>query len=90
MKQLPPACLDNTYTYISRKDEWFQEGTECKLVANCEYAGIFKGDILVTEEHGSYWVDNHGIGNIAKDDEELCPWDEFDIYDKDGNEIEVI
>jgi hypothetical protein len=61
--------------YIAKKDTWFKEGSEVELITDCgELGGIFKG-ILVNEETGEEYQD-----------QELCPWEEFDISLKDGVE----
>lgn len=90
MKKVLADNLDNSFKYIARPDTWYKEGTECQLEANCgPSCGLFRGIIKVNESHGPYWIDNIGKGNEAEDGE-LCGWDEFDVYDGEGNEIEVI
>ena len=52
---------------------WFVESSKCLLVDNCGSLGaIFSGS-----------VDNDEMK--SEKDEELCGWEEFDIYDKSGN-----
>lgn len=66
MKQVLVKELDNSFVYVANGDSWYKEGTECVLEANCgPSCGLFRGTIKVTEDHGSYWVDNVGIGNEA-------------------------
>jgi len=68
--------------FISRQDEWFVEGSECKY--ECDYGqpketdkvenncGIFHG--MTNETFNGY------TGELPREDEEGCPFEEFDIY----------
>lgn len=51
--------------YIAKKDTWFDEGTECKLLVDCspgvDGSGVYEGF------------------KDGKLDEELCGHDEFEI-----------
>jgi len=74
------------YVYIAKKDTWFEEGTEAKLVADCEYFGLFKGIKRVTDDPNCPWSKSmitlgNNVGELIFD-EELCGYDEFDIYEK--------
>ena len=77
--------LNNTYTYISREDEWYIAGTEAKLEANCGHAGLFVGR-RISQQIGE--GSHHPIGTEYEDGE-LCPWEEFDIYKAAPNLFEV-
>ena len=61
--------------YIAKPNTWFKAGTKCKLVSDCESAGgIFRG----------IRVCSHPLSENRKEgeeyeDEELCPWDEFEV-----------
>ncbi len=87
--EVKQGALDNSLIYITRKDEWFKEGTEAELIANCGVTGLFKGWLLVTEDHPKDFHKIRGIGSEGWD-EEMCGWDEFDIYDQDGTPVWVI
>lgn len=74
--------------FISKKDEWFVEGTEVKVCDVWQYevgykfkdgCGLFEG---LTNETYSWYV-----GELPRHDSEVCPLDEFLIYDELGNEI---
>ena len=86
--------LTNDFKFISKKDEWFKEGTEVQLEDNCGYAGLFRGIIEITRgSHGNYWdklLIGHDVDILEREDSELCLWDEFDIYSPDGNLIEIV
>jgi hypothetical protein len=64
--------------YISKKDEWFVEGSEVELVTDCgPTGGIFCGmrkpqyeDELLRHPDGEPYLD-----------EEFCGWDEFERID---------
>lgn len=70
------------FKFISRKDQWFLEGTECKLIVDYgitdkssiveSNGGLFSG--LTNEGHNGY------TGVLPREDEEGCPFNEFDIY----------
>jgi hypothetical protein len=64
--------------YIALKNGWFNEGLECNLITNCgSCGGIFEG-IRVAQ----FESELHPIGEPYWD-EELCPWDEFEIIDEE-------
>lgn len=77
--------------FISKKDAWFIEYTECVLENNESYGkykrgdkfnnnyGLFNG--LTMETFESY------SGELPREDGEVCPFSEFYIYDDTGNEI---
>ena len=53
MKKVKIEDLDNSFTYISKADEWYKECADCELEANCGGAGgLFRGTVLVREDHG--------------------------------------
>ncbi len=79
--------LDESYTFIARKDTWYKEGTEAELIAHCSVAGLFRGWLLVTEDHPNDFKKLRGVGD-ENWDEEMCGWEEFDIY-KDGQPVEI-
>lgn len=59
--------------FIAKKDTWFDEGTEAKLLTDCgEWP--FKGDGIF-----------EGIRN-GEIDEELCGYDEFEIVKEESDE----
>jgi len=81
--------LDNTYTYISRPNSWYKEGASIQLEYNCgSIGGLFRGPIIIDNDHGPFFIKKYGLGAEAMDGE-LCTWDEFDIYDSVGNQIEI-
>jgi hypothetical protein len=60
--------------YFAKKDTWFKEGTEVKLVSDCGWAGgVFQGTRVAQDK---YECARHGEGT-EYEDEELCPYDEF-------------
>ncbi|MCK9415960.1 hypothetical protein M0Q97_04800 [Candidatus Dojkabacteria bacterium] len=77
--------------FISKKDEWFVEGTEAIIQDNVIYPeyenddkfnsvmGLFGG--LTMETCQGY------DGELPREDGETCPFDEFFIYDEFGNDI---
>lgn len=77
--------------FISKPNEWFIEGTEPNCVDKCSYSeyklddkfndgwGLFEGK--TNEVYKGY------TGGLPRLDGETCPFDEFLIYDKNGNEI---
>lgn len=89
MRKVNVIDLDNTFTYISKPNEWFKEGSGVQLEANCgDIGGLFRGIILINETHGPYYATPDKIGTEVEDGD-LCSWDEFDIY-KDGEKIRII
>lgn len=93
MKEINEKYLEiiKKCTFISKKDQWFIEGTKCTIEDNVifpEYkqgdkfnsvCGLFDG--LTMETFDGY------IGTLPREDGETCPFDEFLIYDEFGNEI---
>lgn len=77
--------------FISKKDEWFVEGSEAKLIGSSSYSEYEKGDKfnkgwslfegLTMETYKGY------TGELPREDGETCSFNEFYIYDKSGNEI---
>lgn len=74
------------FKFISRKDEWFVEGTEAKLLV--PYHLELKLDHLVEENGGIFEGYTNETykgyeGELPRLDEEGCPFSEFDIYYND-------
>lgn len=77
--------------FISKPDEWFVEGTECFIEHYFTYPGykpgdkfneqcaLFRGRTMQTFDECSE--------ELPRLDGEMCPFDEFLIYDEFGNEI---
>jgi len=77
--------------FISKPNEWFIEGKEVDCVDKCSYSeyelgykfndgwALFEG--YTNEGYKGY------TGELPRPDGETCPFDEFLIYDKLGNEI---
>ena len=77
--------------FISKKDEWFIEGTEVELLAMMTFpykspndkikdcSALMKG--LTNETYKGY------LGELPRMDEEGCSLDEFFIYDENGIDI---
>lgn len=67
------------FIYVS-DGSWFIKGSFCRLEddrSNCGViGGIFRGPIVRED-------------NKIHDDGELCPWDEFDIYDRESGNLLV-
>jgi len=68
--------------YIARKDTWFKEGTECKLIEDFGYnSGIFEGIFVIDEKN---WLkvktkwNNNKVGDEVID-REVCSFNEFII-----------
>lgn len=59
--------------FIAKKDTWFDEGTEAKLLTDCG-GGFFNGNGIF-----------EGIRN-GKVDEELCGYEEFKIVKENPDE----
>ena len=76
--------LTNAYTYISN-GEWFVENTKVELLNNLGHCGLFRGRRVPDQDE-----EKRICGAAERIDEELCMWDEFEIYDADGNEVVVI
>lgn len=77
--------------FISKKDEWFIEGTEAKCDAAGNFCDYNKGDKFnkgfslfegITNETFKGYT-----GELPREDGEVCPLDEFLIYDEFDNEI---
>lgn len=76
-------------TFISKADEWYTEGTEVEFLSLVYFpsgikkfkdgSGLMKG--MTNEYFKGY------IGELPRLDEEGCPLDEFEIYDKHGTYI---
>jgi len=70
------------FKFISRKDEWYVEGTE----ATCLFDyGEPRLDDIVEDNVGMFDGYTNEIysgytGELPRPDEEGCPFDEFDIY----------
>lgn len=70
------------FKFISRKDEWYVEGTEAKCLFDYgepnlndiveDNVGMFDG--YTNEKFNGY------TGELPRPDEEGCPFYEFDIY----------
>lgn len=70
------------FRFISRKDCWYIEGTNC--ICQFDY-GEPKLDSLVEQNCGMFSgltneIYKGYIGNLPREDEESCAFDEFDIY----------
>lgn len=76
--------------FVSKPDQWFIEGSEPEFMCLCIYpnhlnykmediTGLFGG--LTNETFKGY------AGTLPREDEETCPFDEFFIYDQQGNLI---
>ena len=76
--------------YIAKKDTWFKEGTECKLIEDYRdenenlaggNSGLFEGVFVIDEEKWlkvkTKWKNNK-VGDEV-DDTEVCNFNEFDI-----------
>lgn len=62
--------------YSAKSGGWFKPGTEVTLVQDCETAGgIFVGTRICENPDSE---GGRAVGE-AYEDEELCPWDEFDV-----------
>ncbi len=71
------------FKFIARKDEWFVEGTEAKLIA--PYYTEHKNDDIIEENGGLFEGHTNETyegytGELPRLDEEGCPFNEFDIY----------
>ena len=67
---------------------WFKKGTEAVLIDDYRPSwdsGLFSG-LRVTEDPGGEGGDPVGHEYA---DEEICFFDEFDVYDDDGNLVQV-
>ena len=67
--------------YISKKDGWFKEGTECRLIDHIFVDhGLFNGIYIVgNSDYDKFW---HNKGYKVGDEvnmNEICLYDEFDI-----------
>jgi len=77
--------------FISKPDEWFVEGTEVK----CSEAGSYS-DYKDGYKFNDGWSLFEGytnetykgfVGELPRPDGEICPFNEFYIYDEFGYEI---
>jgi len=92
MIQVEDKDMNNDYKFIAKKDSWFKEGSEVQLTTNCIHAGDFIGVIKVTENSHTplYRKELKGKLSVEFEDQELCQWEEFDIYNTQNQLIEVI
>ncbi len=73
---------DVSKRYIAKKDTWFKEGTECKLLEDYqEVGGLYQGIYIVGENKGydTFW---HKKGYKEGDEvemNEVCSHDEFNV-----------
>lgn len=77
--------------FISKPNKWFVSGSECFLDVTSIYpkyevdykfnklCGLFDGITMETYEGF--------LGDLPREDGEICPFDEFYIYDEFQNEI---
>lgn len=77
--------------FITKKEEWFIEGKEVENVDKCNYNEYNLGDKFNNGYalfHGyTNEIYNGYEGELPRPDGEICPFDEFFIYDINGNEI---
>lgn len=77
--------------FISKKEEWFIEGKAVENVDKCNYNEYNLGDKFNNGYalfHGYTNETYNGYeGELPRPDGEICPFDEFFIYDINGNEI---
>lgn len=70
------------YVYIAKKDTWYKEGTEAMLIGDISgNSGLFRGVKEVRADDHPNLLSRHEVGEEFID-EELCGYDEFDIYEK--------
>lgn len=75
--------------FISKKDEWFIEGCECKT----QYTSGSYSEYKFGDKFNSGWSLFRGLtvngvsDGVPADDGETCPFDEFYMYDANDNEI---
>jgi len=86
--------INNDYKFIAKEDSWYKPGTEVQLVTNCEwFGGVFKGIVHITKgSHTKHWdnmLENKNLNECELEDEELCMWEEFDIYSPSGELINL-
>lgn len=73
------------FKFVSRKDEWYVEGTEA--ICLFDYGGAELTDIV--EDNGGLFdgytneIYKGFVGELPRPDEEGCTFDEFDIYFND-------
>lgn len=74
--------------YIAKKDTWFKEGTEVKLIEkfwDSPHIGLFEGTFVIDDESWlkvkSHWNDKK-VGDEVQD-REVCNFDEFKIINED-------
>lgn len=77
--------------FIANEDEWFIAGAEAKLTTDWIHPHYEKGDKFnspsglfrgyTSEPHVGY------DGVLPREDEEICAFDEFTIYDEFGMDI---
>ena len=77
--------------FISKPNEWFIEGSEAKNIDRISYSDYKEGD-----KFNDGWSLFSGLtnetfqgykGELPRQDEETCPFDEFFMYDEYGKEI---
>ena len=66
------------YTFIAKANTWFKQGTEVKYICGSLSTTKFNSGIF----RGIRRKDD-------KEDEEMCTFDEFKIYDENGKLTEV-
>ena len=81
--------------YIAKSNTWFKAGTEVELVDYqynilTEKFGTFKGIYIVRDTpYDKLWHDKgHKVGDEVVMTE-MCSYNEFEIYDRLPNEVEI-
>ena len=81
-KQSNLPISDVSKRYFAKPDEWFKEGSECKLIEDFgDGRGLFNGVYIVGENNGydTFW---HNKGHKEGDEvtmNEVCTYDEFNV-----------
>jgi hypothetical protein len=88
----------NSMKYIAKKDTWFKEGTECKLIEDYrDYtlpgheeknagfnSGLFEGIFVIDEEKWLTVKQKWNNNKVGDEvyDREVCNFDEFNIIEE--------
>ena len=78
--------------FISKKDQWFIEGSECVIIKESIWCDNFNVDTKFKDFVGNFGgltMETYKgyLSPLPREDGEICPCDEFLIYDENKNEI---
>jgi len=64
-------------SYRAKPGGWFVPGTLCHVIADCGRTGVLMSGLRLSEQQAS---EGYPVGAVYED-EELCPWEEFELLE---------